>query len=287
MQGATNVALASVKAMKIYSSSLKDESRAKMLNRLALFKKELFSARPTEPAMRNALNYAFAKLEHESDLISSLNKRLKEAEEHLANSNKKIAEIGSKKIKNGMIVFTHCHSSSVMEILKLAKKRGVKFEVHNTETRPKFQGRITAKELIDAGIPVTHYIDSAARLALKKADLMLIGADAVTTEGKIINKIGSELFAEIAEKHNIPVYSCTDSWKFDSETIFGYEEEIESRSPDEIWSRAPKKIKIVNLAFEKVNPNLITGIISELGVYPAEIFVDQVKRAYPWISASF
>ena len=67
----------------------------------------------------------------------------------------------------------------VMAILKKAKEQGKKFEVYNTETRPKFQGRITATELAKLGIPVTHYIDSAARLAIKQTDMMLIGCDAI------------------------------------------------------------------------------------------------------------
>jgi len=182
-----------------------------------------------------------------------------------------------------MVVFTHCHSSTVIEILKQANKQGKRFTVHNTETRPKFQGRLTAQELARLGIPVVHYVDSAARLALKKADIMLIGADAITTEGKVINKIGSELMAEVAEKWDVSLYVCSDSWKFDPKSVFGYEEEIEKRKPTEIWPTAPKGVKIDNFAFEKVNPDLITGIISELGIYKPTIFVEEVKRAYPWM----
>ena len=112
---------------------------------------------------------------------------------------------------------------------------------------------------------------------------MLLGADAVTSEGKVINKIGSELFTEIADRYEVPVYVCTDSWKFDPKSVFGYEEEIEKRKPTEIWPTAPRGVKIANFAFEKVNPDLITGIISELGIYKPSIFVEEVKRAYPWM----
>ena len=181
------------------------------------------------------------------------------------------------------IVFTHCHSNTVIAIFKEAKKERKNFTVYNTETRPLFQGRLTAKELSREGISVRHFIDSAARLALKEVDLMLIGADAITSEGKVINKIGSEMFAEFAEKFDIPVYSCTDSWKFDPKTVFGYEEEIEKRGAREVWAEAPKGVIVDNCVFEKINPDLITGIISELGVYKPTIFIEEVKRTYPWM----
>jgi ribose 1,5-bisphosphate isomerase len=217
------------------------------------------------------------------ELTKALCLKVDEVLERFDKNQKIIAQIGSKKIGNGTIVFTHCHSSTILEILKQAKKQGKKFEVHNTETRPLYQGRITAREIAKLGIPITHFVDAAARFALKKADLMLIGADAITTEGKVINKIGSELYAEIANKYDIPVYVCTDSWKFDTETIFGYEEKIEKRKGNEIWKNPPKGVTINNFAFEKVNPNLITGIISELGIYKPHVFIQEVKANNKWM----
>ena len=283
IQGATNVAKSSIKALRILAEKNKNKLKVDLIHSLNSAKKELFNSRPTEPTMRNAINYILDNVEVEQNVFKAVKERVKAVEYHFNNTNDIIAKIGARKIKKGMIIFTHCHSSSVTSILKLAKKQRVKFEVHNTETRPRLQGRITARELAREGIPVVHYVDSAARLALKKADLMLMGADAITTEGTVINKIGSELFAEIAEKYDIPVYSCTDSWKFDPETVFGYEEEIEERGPKEVWPNPPKGVKIDNHAFEKVDPDLVTGIISELGIYKPSIFVDQIRRAYPWI----
>ena len=182
-----------------------------------------------------------------------------------------------------MTIFTHCHSSSVVGILRKAKEQGKKFEVYCTETRPMFQGRITASELAQLKIPVTMFVDSGARIALKEADLMLIGSDSISTEGKIINKIGSEMFSEIANKYDVPVYSCTDAWKFDPQSVYGYEEKIEKREAKEVWKKPPKGVKISNLAFEKVHPNLIMGIISELGIIQPEAFVVEVKRKYSWM----
>ena len=256
IQSAENIAKHAVLALKDYSDHIDAITKTRFLDELEKAKKTLFQTRTTEPCMRNALNF----ITHDLD-ASSLNKlqkkldlRIKQALTHLDSAETNIAKIGARKIKNKQIVFTHCHSSAVMAILKKAKNQNKNFEVHNTETRPKFQGRITALELNKQNIPVTHYVDSAARLAIKKADIMIIGCDAIDSEGKCYNKIGSEMFAEIANKFDIPVYVATDSWKFDPKTIFGFNEEIEKRNRDEIWNNAPKNIKIENYTFEKIKP---------------------------------
>ena len=62
-----------------------------------------------------------------------------------------IAENGSKRIRDGMVVFTHCRSSTVTHMIRQAKQNGKDFEVICTETRPVFQGRNTAKEMLDLG----------------------------------------------------------------------------------------------------------------------------------------
>lgn len=285
VQGAEDVAREAVKSLKEVIEESKAKKISGVLAELYHAKNILFLTRPTEPCMRNALNYVLHDLDYDDpiEMAKAICLKVDEVLERFDKNQKIIAQIGSKKIGNGTVVFTHCHSSTILEILKQAKKQGKKFEVHNTETRPLYQGRIAAKEIAKLGIPVTHFIDAAARFALKKADLMLIGADAITTEGKVINKIGSELYAEIANKFDIPVYACTDSWKFDTETVFGYEEEIEKRKGNEIWKNPPKGVTINNFAFEKVSPSLITGIISELGIYKPHILIQEVRANNKWM----
>ena len=283
IQGAQNVSKAAAKAISIVASEQREKPRGEFLHYLNQAKQALLKTRPTEPGMRNVLNYLFFNLEKEESIIQQLNERQLYIRKHFENVGEIIAKIGARKIQSRSIVFTHCHSSTVVNILKKAKGEKKRFKVYNTETRPLFQGRITARELVRAGIPVVHFVDSGGRIAIKEADIMLIGADAISSEGKVCNKIGSELFAEVADKYDVPVYVCTDSWKFDPQSIFGFEEEIEKRPAKEVWPAAPSGVRIDNRAFEKVNPDLVTGIISELGVYTPEIFVEEVKRAYPWM----
>ncbi len=285
IQGATKIAVEALKALSsvIKSSKAKDVDR--LFKEIDEAKKKLFATRPTEPLMRNFLNFMIYNLE--SQKYGEL-KEIKKNTKSLASdvlkmkqdAKKQIQDIGKELVKSHKIIYTHCHSSTVTGIINNSAKRK-KLEVYNTETRPLFQGRITAKEL-SKKVPVTHFIDSAARLALKKADIMLIGADAITPTG-IYNKIGSNMFAEIANKYDVPVYVCSVSWKFDPETLFGHEEIIEMRNPKEVWKRPPKNVKIINPAFEKVDLSLVTGIISELGITSPTSFCGEMKKSYPWM----
>lgn len=258
IQGAENVARAGIRALKLKH----DENSIN----------KIISARPTEPCLRNAIRFALMDIKKNADI----------ALKHFDEAQKIIATIGSRKIRNKDIIFTHCHSGTVINILKEAAKTR-KFKVYVTETRPLYQGRMTATDLAKAKIPVKIFTDASGRFALKKSNMALFGADAITSEGEIINKMGTEMYADIAEKYDIPVYFCTDSWKYDPLTVFGFEEAIERREAKEVWNRPPKGAEISNFAFEIVEPELATGIISELGDYSPATFIEEVKKNYPWI----
>ena len=298
IQGAQTIAKYSLKAIYFsYLENYKDLpnnlSKKQFMSFILPKIKELYETRSTEPMLRNLLKMFVYYLDNIYNKKNNLSKKqLKEVFSQIIDTiisyiescDDLIYDYGSKKIKDGMVVFTHCHSSSVMGVLKKAKDEGRRFVVHNTETRPKFQGRISAKELSDYGIKVRHFVDSAARLALKRADLFLFGADAITSEGKVINKIGTELFCEVAKRYNINNYSVTSGLKFDYDSVFGFDEPIEERSSDEVWKNPPKNVTIDNHAFEIVEQNNMTGIISEIGVFSPNVFVNQIFNKYDWIS---
>ncbi|MCD6109886.1 S-methyl-5-thioribose-1-phosphate isomerase [bacterium] len=270
IQGAEAIAIAATQAftLKLQKTSKYAEMKKSV--------KELENTRPTEPALRNSLSYCLQNYKENpnADLFVT---------NHFKKSKEKIAEYGAKKIHDGMKIFTHCHSSTVEAIIVKAWKQGKKFEVYNTETRPKFQGRKTATNLAKEGIPVTHFVDSAGRSMLRKTDLFLFGCDAITSEGKLINKIGTEMLAQTARESSIPAYSCTNSWKFDPNTLYGFDEEIEQRDPNEVWENPPKGVKIYNPAFEITAPDVFTGVITELGIYKPESLIHAVKDAYKWM----
>jgi translation initiation factor 2B subunit (eIF-2B alpha/beta/delta family) len=250
IQGARNIAK---KALYAYFLIPTKESKRKLL-----------SSRPTEPMMENVLDLAEKKSHRE------ILKHFDEAQEKI---NKSVLKL----IKKDDVIFTHCHSTNVVNALIYSKKKGKKFEVYNTETRPLFQGRKTAKELKRAGIKITMFVDSALGVALskeqgtKKVDKVFLGADALLKTG-IINKIGSGVICQIAKNEKIPIYIVADSWKFTKSKI-----PIEQRELNEVWDNAPKKIKIKNPAFEFVDKKYIAGIITEFGLQKYGDFVRKMN----------
>ncbi len=252
IQGARNIARA---ALYAYSLIPTKESVRKLI-----------SLRPTEPMLVKVLWWA-QKAPYQEIL-----KHFDLAQEKI---NKQVLRL----IKDKNVIFTHCHSTNVVNALIYAKKKGKKFEVYNTETRPLFQGRKTAAELGKARIKVTFFIDSALEDALtgegelKRVDMVFLGADAILSNG-VINKIGSELIARIAEDEKIPVYIIADSWKFSRSKI-----PIEERNLNEVWNKAPKAIKIKNPAFEFIRKKYITGIITEFGVMSYDKFIKKMMKS--------
>jgi len=243
IQGARSIAKAA-----LYAFSLKPTKETKL---------KLMKARVTEPMLVNTLEN-YKKLGYKKTL------------QHFEESQNKINLLVYKLIKNNAIIFTHCHSTNVVNSLIYAKKKGKKFEVYNTETRPLYQGRITAKQLGKAGIKVTTFIDSAARIAIKKANLVFFGADAILKKG-VVNKIGSGMFAEIAYDNKIPVYIVADSWKYANKV------KLEERDFKEVWKNAPREIKLRNPSFELIEKKYIKAIISELGILSLPDFIKKVK----------
>ncbi|MBU3907405.1 MAG: hypothetical protein KKA64_04115 [Nanoarchaeota archaeon] len=253
IQGARNIARAALHAYSLFPGK-----RAK---------RKLLSLRPTEPMMENILELISKNPDKKT--YNYILTHFKDAQDKI---NKNILKL----IKNNDVIFTHCHSTNVINALIYAKKHSKKFEVYNTETRPLFQGRITAKELKKAGIKVTMFIDSALGIALgkkqgtKRADKVFLGADAITKKG-IINKIGSEVIAQIAKNEKIPVYIIADSWKFTNSNV-----PLEQRDLNEVWDRAPKHIKIKNPAFEFVQKKYIKAVVSEYGILSYDKFLGKV-----------
>ncbi|MDP3728084.1 MAG: translation initiation factor eIF-2B [bacterium] len=270
IQGAENITTAALLAIKDAIQRSKAKTKEAMLWELDLARIHLINTRPTEPEMRNYLNAFFSYAEQEEYKKQKLLKKIDFLLQKQKENKDKINFHGDSLIKNHAKIYTHCHSSTVNAILKKANKRKI-ITVYNTETRPLFQGRITATELAKEKIPIHHYVDASMCNAIKEADIILIGADAISSEG-VYNKIGSELLAILANHYHKPLYVCASLMKLDA-----HREIIEERSAKEIWEKAPKEVQIHNPAFEKIHLKHIKGIICEQGILRPKKFIKKAK----------
>ena len=281
IQGATNVAIYGVRAFAKHTQTV-PLSGKELIHHLEYIVEQLSSVRVTEPALRNGLRFVMTGVRGELGKENAI--KLGESYIELINkAMKKICKIGAERIQNGARVFTHCHSSTTVGIFLEAAKQGKEFEVINTETRPLYQGRKTAKILLSNNIKVTHIVDSAMRWAMNKFNphMIFLGADAITVEGVALNKIGSRLCALASEEEHIPLYICTPLLKYDQATSIGRLSEIEMRAPFEVWNEnVPPGIKILNPAFETIDRRNIAAYITEAGIIPPQIISYTFNNLY-------
>jgi len=291
IQGATNVAKEIIKAL----GKCGEESRK---SNLKDWKKELkkganylISARPTEPMAKNGVNYIFFQLKelrpkNISQAKNCLNKSIDDFLLAISDAADLIVNNGQNLIKNKDNIFTHCHSWLVEQVLIQAKKNQKNFQIFNTETRPLYQGRITAKKLLKEKIKTTMVADSSAGFLVSHysgedlmMDRVILGCDAILPDGSIINKIGSFTISFVAYEEKVPLYIATTLLKYHDKSWI----KIEKRSPKEIWPKAPKNLKIINFAFDKIPAKYITGIICEQGIIKPAAVKKTVKKVYPFL----
>ncbi|MDD3662014.1 MAG: translation initiation factor eIF-2B [Candidatus Dojkabacteria bacterium] len=298
IQGATAVAQSCFEGIRLYL-----EEHSGTPERIELFLSEiekiglqLVHARPNEPLARNGLKFLLntyrIRYPGEQDPVRVKEHLLKVMDEFLAmleRAKKNIVEVGVNKFSGTNGVLTHCHSSTVEHMCTgmHERRQGEPFSVVATETRPLFQGRITAKNLVQAGLDVKMIVDSAVTSFLVgdwdiPVDVVFIGCDQISMSGDTVNKVGSYGIALSSYFASKPVYVVGTLLKLDPATIYD-RPRIEMRSPEEIWPDAPENLQIINPAFEIIPHELITGFVTEFGVLKPEELEREMGKQYNWL----
>ncbi len=272
IRGAGRIGRAAAEALKEYANKISYLNNEEFRNRMIKAGNILKSARPTAVSLPNAVKYVLNGLNADNPKESVILK----AEEFIKSSSEatnKIGKIGSKRIKDGYTILTHCNSEAALSVIKTAHNDGKHIKVICTETRPRNQGYITAKELAEEGIDTTLIVDSAVRYFIKEVDLVVVGADAITSNGCLVNKIGTSQIALSANERRVPFLTAAETYKFHPKTIVGELIEIEERDGSEIHTFEEKyrnKIKLRNPAFDITPSHYIDGIITEIGIIPPQ-----------------
>jgi len=196
---------------------------------------------------------------------------------------------GAELIQRGQTILTHCNAGALatagygtaLGVIRAAWEQGKQIQVIADETRPVLQGaRLTAWELMQDNIPVTLITDNMAGslMCQGKINLCIVGADRIAANGDVANKIGTYSVAVLAKAHGIPFYVAAPYSTIDLQTKSGADIPIEQRNAQEVTtihgSRpvAPTGVSVYNPAFDVTPAALITGIITERGVFtPQEL----------------
>lgn len=280
IQGATNVALAVCKGIELAIRKA-DFNKNNPYQKIKNIARKLAYTRPTEPLAQNAVRYIFADKNQGPQFLKL---KSKQYQEMIAGAKEKIITNGQLLIKNNQTYLTHCHSSTICAIFASARKKGRKFSVFATETRPLYQGRITVKHLTDAGINSTLIVDDEAIKILSdktnKVSAVFIGADLLSKNG-FVNKVGSFGIVFAAGKLGIPVYLLTTLLKYDPRKFS--DKLIEKRPKKEIWPNAPKGVNIYSPSFDFISYKFGVRILCEKGIIKGRIVEKNAVSLYSFI----
>jgi ribose 1,5-bisphosphate isomerase len=268
IRGAGKIARAAAEALKDFLSSTEVDDISKLTQQLKQASELLHSTRPTAVSLDNALNIVLTGASG-STIEEIKANGIAAAERFVVHSLEavdRISTIVSEKIQDNSSILTHCNSTVVVKSIIKAKNQNKNIRVFATETRPWRQGFITAQQLANAGVDITLIVDSAANLLMPDIDLVLVGADTITLDGTVINKIGTSQIALSAKEYQKLVWVCAESYKFDGSIKNGIDVTIEERDHSEIIQNDQLKgVKLRNPVFDRTPPKDINLIITEFG----------------------
>lgn len=240
---------------------------------------EIKLARPTAINLFWAVDKVLENVEQGKDAVSIAIEMQKEDIE----INKKIGEYGNTIIEENDTILTHCNAGALacagygtaLGVIRAANENNKNINVICDETRPVLQGaRLSVFEMQQENIPVKLIVDGAAGHMMQKGevDKVVIGADRVA-KGEVANKIGSLMVALAAKRYDVPFYVAAPISTFDFENNI-FDTTIEQRDSDEVLKINGKYISkeetiVENPAFDIVESDLITGIITEEGIKKA------------------
>lgn len=263
----------------------------KTLDKLDYIFSILREARPTAYNIFAILN----RIEKVIKIFSNFDEVLKVAEEEAYKVHEedrllceKIAENGQKVLPNEANVITICNTGmlatggigTALGVIYKGFWNGKVKHVYALETRPLLQGaRLTTYELIKNNVPATLITDNMVSFLFSKfkVDVAIVGADRIVKNGDTANKIGTYNLAVVCKHFNIPLYVAAPYTTIDLSLENGIQIPIEERHPDEVrffrnQRTAPGEVSVWNPAFDITPAELITGIITDRGVFsPSEI----------------
>ncbi|MBQ9364877.1 MAG: S-methyl-5-thioribose-1-phosphate isomerase [Schwartzia sp.] len=291
VRGAPAIGVAAAYGIYLAAKNIKTDNYKEFLAKFNEAKDYLASSRPTAVNLTWALERMKGIVEMNMVLGVERIKELlldesRAIQQEDIDTCRQIGEYGLTLLKKGDGIITHCNAGQLATSkhgtatapIYLGHERGYGFHVFCDETRPLLQGaRLTAYELMSAGVDVTLMCDGMAASVMKKglAQAVITGCDRVAANGDAANKIGTLPLAIAAKRFNVPFYICAPSSTIDLATRKGEDIVIEERKPEEVtemWYRermAPKNVKVFNPAFDVTDSDLITAIITERGIlYP-------------------
>jgi len=297
IRGAPAIGIAGAFGLALAALQSNAKTKDELIKDLKNAKQILFETRPTAVNLGWGLEKIMKiaeSLEDVSEIKKSIVNTAKKMAEDDLQTNIRMGKYGAKLFENNDRIMTHCNAGALatvgygtaLGIIRATKEEGKKIQVIATETRPIQQGsRLTAFELKHDGIDVSLIPDTAVGYVMAQGlvNKVVVGADRVLNTGHVFNKIGTYQIAMLAKQHGIPFYVAAPLSTFDlknnPEDVI-----IEQRNAKEVTTlggtkTAPDDIDVINPAFDMTPPELISGIITEVGVVKPP-YEESIKKLF-------
>ena len=296
IRGAPAIGVAAAMGLALATIEYKDLPKSEFLKKMEAAAEIIRNTRPTASNLFWAIDRIWKILSSYPDNPSNISELIIEETKIMAqediNVNKNIGKNGAELLENGDVVLTHCNAGSLATVqygtalapVRSAIEQGKEISVIADETRPRLQGaRLTAFELQYDKIPVKIISDTSSGLLMRlgKINKVIVGTDRVTSDA-VFNKIGTYLVALAAKDNDIPFYVAAPTSTLSLHEIVD-DVTIEQRDSSEV-SKVLGKIQIIpdgveclNYAFDITPFRLVSGIITEDGVFTTEELLKQYK----------
>jgi ribose 1,5-bisphosphate isomerase len=294
IRGAGRIARAAAGALRDHALSLPDSTATAFREEMERAAGILVATRPTAVSLPNAVHIVMSGLDGATTAGEARSGVIRRADEFIRSSRdavERIGSIGARHIRDGDTVLTHCNSEVALACITEAHRSGKDITVFATEVRPRNQGLLTIRTLNDAGIRTNYIVDSAVRTFINDADLVIVGADAVTVNGAVVNKIGTSQVAHAAAEARVSFLVAAETYKFAPRTITGELIEIEERPGSEVLAdeiaRTLPHVTVRNPAFDVTPAQYIDLIITEEGAIPPQMAYVIIREYLGWDIGEF
>jgi len=299
VRGAPAIGICAAYSLFIVAKSLSSKTYSDFRNEMNIVCESLYSSRPTAVNLGWAINRIKSIYQQNDDIpVKDIINLIREEAIKIHSEDqtfcRQMGTNGLAIVPNPGNILTHCNTGSLatggwgtaLGIVYAAWEQKYKIHVYVDETRPLGQGaRLTFWELMQNKIPCTLITDSTAGSLMKdeKVDLVLFGADRISKNGDVANKIGSYNLAALARLHGIPCYAVAPSSTFDLTLETGNEIKIEMRNSQEILhiygynDNLFDNADVYNPAFDITPSEFLTGIITERGIIQQPISKNLIK----------
>ncbi|MHB8169991.1 MAG: S-methyl-5-thioribose-1-phosphate isomerase [Thermincolia bacterium] len=287
VRGAPAIGAAAAYGLALAALEYEHLEQTAFLNELDQSAKILAGTRPTAVNLFWAIDRMMGKLKEVAQRPSQEVAQVLLSEAHAIHDedvamNKRMGQYGAELIPQTANILTHCNAGALatagygtaLGVIRAAHDMGKNIQVYADETRPLLQGaRLTAWELMQDNIPVTLITDNMAGYLMRKGmiDFIVVGADRITANGDVANKIGTYSVAVLAKENKVPFYVAAPVTTIDMAMSTGDDIPIEERVHEEVThvfgqQTAPTGVKVFNPAFDVTPNHLIDGIITDQGV---------------------